>query len=80
MRKDIYDLLATANYLGIEQRAIQHKAGLPINTLSLWKSGQRIPEEGRFYAAQCALVDLARLMEEYKELPIDFVARTIING
>ena len=79
MRKDIYDLLAVAHYLQIEQRALQDAAGLPINTLSLWKFGKRTPEEGRFEAAQCALVDLAGLPEKYREMDIQQMAKRLIK-
>ena len=79
MRQNIYCLLALAHYLKIEQRSLQDAAGLPINTLSLWKFGKRTPEEGRFEAAQCALVEMAGLPEKYKEMDIQKMAKRLIK-
>ena len=79
MRQNIYCLLALAHYLQIEQRSLQDAAGPPINTLSLWKFGKRTPEEGRFEAAQCALVEMAGLPEKYKEMDIQKMAKRLIK-
>jgi hypothetical protein len=79
MRQNIYCLLAIAHYFQIEQRALQDAANLPVNTLSLWKFGKRTPEEGRFEAAQCALVDLAGLPDRYKEMDIQKMAKRLIK-
>jgi len=79
MRFKVYLLLALASYLKIEQRELQKASGLGANTMSLWKVNKRHPTVESFYRAQSALVDLAGLPAEYKNLEIEAVARIVIK-
>jgi len=79
MRLKVYLLLAVCHYLKIEQRQLQNASGLGANTMSLWKVNKRHPTVESFYRAQCALVELSGLPEEYKNLEIEAVARIVIK-
>jgi len=79
MRLKVYLLLALAHYCGVQQGALQKASGLGANTLSVWKTNNRHPTAERFYMAQAALIDLAGLPVEYKDLEIDAVARIVIK-
>ena len=79
MRLKVYLLLALAHYCGIEQGALQKASGLGANTLSVWKVNNRHPTPERFYKAQSALIEMAGLPPEYKNLEIEAVARIVIK-
>ena len=79
MRLKVYLLLAVAHYCKVEQRELQMASGLGANTMSLWKVNKRHPTVESFYRAQCALIDLAGLPDEYKNLEIEAVARIVIK-
>ena len=79
MRLKVYLLLALAHHQGIQQGALQKASGLGANTLSVWKVNNRHPTPERFYKAQSALIDLAGLPVEYKNLEIEAVARIVIK-
>ena len=79
MRFKVYLLLNVCHYLKIEQRELQKASGLGANTMSLWKVNKRHPTVKSFYRAQCALVQLAGLPEEYKNMEIEAVARIVIK-
>jgi len=79
MRLKVYLLLAVCHYCKIEQRTLQEASGLGKNTMSLWKVNKRHPTADSFQKAQSALVDLAGLPDEYKNLEIEAVARIVIK-
>jgi len=79
MRYKVYLLLAVCHYLKVEQRQLQKASGLGANTMSLWKVNKRHPTVESFYRAQFALVELAGLPDEYKDLEIEAVARIVIK-
>jgi hypothetical protein len=79
MRLDVYILLDVAHFLKIEQRTLQKASGLGINTMSLWKVWKRHPTPESFKKAQNALVDLAGLPVEYKDMHIEQIARILIK-
>jgi len=79
MRLKVYLLLALAHYCGVQQGALQIASGLGANTLSVWKTNDRHPTAHRFYKAQSALIDMADLPAEYKNLEIEAVARIVIK-
>jgi hypothetical protein len=45
----------------------------------VWKTNDRHPTAERFYKAQSALIDMADLPAEYKNLEIEAVARIVIK-
>jgi hypothetical protein len=63
----------------VQQGTLQKASGLGANTLSVWKTNDRRPTDERFYKAQSALIDLAGLPAEYKNLEIEAVARIVIK-
>jgi len=79
MRLKVYLLLALAHYCGVQQGALQKASGLGANTLSVWKVNNRHPTPERFYKAQSALIEMAGLPPEYKNLEIEAVARIVIK-
>jgi hypothetical protein len=79
MRLKVYLLLALAHYCGVQQGALQKASGLGANTLSVWKTNDRHPTAERFYKAQSALIEMAGLPVEYKDLEIEAVARIVIK-
>ena len=79
MRLNVYLLLALAHYCGVQQGALQKASGLGANTLSVWKTNNRHPTPERFYKAQSALIEMAGLPPEYKNLEIEAVARIVIK-
>ena len=79
MRLNVYLLLALAYYCGVQQGALQKASGLGANTLSVWKTNNRHPTAERFYKAQSALIEMAGLPPEYKNLEIEAVARIVIK-
>jgi hypothetical protein len=79
MRLKVYLLLALAHYCGVQQGALQKASGLGANTLSVWKTNDRRPTAERFYKAQSALIEMAGLPAEYKDLEIEAVARIVIK-
>ena len=79
MRIKVYLLLSLAHYFGVEQGTLQKASGLGANTLSVWKTNKRHPTAERFRRAQSTLIDLAGLLEEYKEMDIEEVAKIVIK-
>jgi hypothetical protein len=79
MQLKVYNLLAIAHYFGVQQGTLQKASGLGANTLSVWKNKDRHPTPERFYKAQSALIELAGLPVEYKNLEIEDVARIVIK-
>jgi len=79
MKFKVYLLLAVCHHMQIEQRQLQEASGLGKNTFSLWKVWKRKPTVESFYRAQCALIELAGLPDEYKDLEIEAVARIVIK-
>jgi hypothetical protein len=79
MRLDVYLLLAVAHYCGVDQRDLSKASGLGTNILSVWKAAKRNPKKESFYRVQSALVDLAGLPVEYKEMHIEQIARILIK-
>ena len=71
--------MALAHYCGVQQGALQKASGLGANTLSMWKTNNRHPTAERFCKAQAALIELAGLPVEYKNLEIEAVARIVIK-
>jgi len=79
MKFKVYLLLAVCHHMQIEQRQLQEASGLGKNTFSLWKVWKRKPTTESFYRAQAALIELAGLPDEYKNLEIEAVARIVIK-
>jgi hypothetical protein len=63
----------------VQQGALEKASGLGANTLSVWKTNDRHPTAERFYKAQSALIEMAGLPAEYKDLEIEAVARFLIK-